>query len=101
MPIDFESPLFSTMYRRRTRRFPQGGRLASKRAGLNYDSSEQPVPLNDIETAILCFAAAGITGVTTEEIRHLLGHLTVIGRTAASPCASLTIHLFFSNDNGV
>lgn len=101
MSIDFESPLFSTMYRRRTRRFPQGGRLASKRAGLNYDSSEKPVPLNDIETAILCFAAAGITGVTVEEIRHLLGHLTVIGRTAASPCASLTLHLFFSNDKGV
>jgi hypothetical protein len=39
--------------------------------------------------------------VTVEEIRHLLGHLTVIGRTAASPCAALTIHLFFTNDKGV
>jgi len=89
------------MYLRRTRRFPQGGKLHSKRAGLYYDSSEHPVPLNDLETAILCFAAAGITGVTVEEIRHLLGHLTVIGRTAASPCASLTLNLFFSNDEGV
>ena len=24
---------------------------------------------------------------TVEEIRHLMGHLTVTGRTAASPCA--------------
>jgi len=101
MSIDFDAPLFETMYRRRTRRFPKGGKLLSRRAGLNYKSDEQPVPLNDLETAILCFAASGITGVTTEEIRHLLGHLTVIGRTAASPCASLTIHLFFTNDEGV
>ncbi len=101
MPMDFDVPLFETMYRRRTRRFPQGGKLLSRRAGLNYNSKEQPVPLSELETAILCFATSGITGVTVEEIRHLLGHLTVIGRTAASPCASLTLHLFFSNDEGV
>jgi len=101
MSIDFDAPLFRTIYQRRTRRFPQGGKLLSRRAGLNYTSHEQPVPLNDLETALLCFATTGITGVTTEEIRHLLGHLTVIGRTAASPCASLTIHLFFTNDEGV
>lgn len=98
---DFDAPLFRTMYRRRTRRFPRGGKLPSRRAGLNYTSNEPLTPLTDDETALLCFAATGITGVTTEEIRHLLGHLTVIGRTAASPCASLTIHLFFTNDDGV
>ncbi len=98
---DFDAPLFATMFRRRTRRFPQGGRLTSRRAGLSYSSQEVPVPLNESETALLCFAAAGITGVTVEEIRHLLGHLTVIGRTAASPCAALTQHLFFTNDEGV
>ncbi len=101
MLADFEAPLFDTMFRRRTRRFPQGGRLTSGRAGLRYASQEQPVPLSEEETALLCFAASGITGVTVEEIRHLLGHLTVIGRTAASPCASLTLHLFFSDDQGV
>ncbi len=101
MSIAFDAPLFKTMYTRRTRRFPQGGKLLSKRAGLRYISKERPVALNDLETAILCFAASGITGVTVEEIRHLLGHLTVIGRTAASPCASLTLHLFFTNDEGV
>ncbi|MBU7010229.1 MAG: hypothetical protein HXS46_06025, partial [Theionarchaea archaeon] len=101
MSIDFDAPLFRTMYRRRTRRFPKGAKLLSRRAGLNYSSKEQPVPLNDLETALLCFATTGITGVTVEEIRHLLGHLTVIGRTAASPCASLTLHLFFTNDEGV
>ena len=101
MSIDFDAPLFETMFRRRTRRFPQGGKLPSKRARLNYVSTEQPMPLSDTETALLCFATTGITGVTVEEIRHLLGHLTVTGRTAASPCAALTLHLFFTNDEGV
>jgi len=99
--LAFEAPLFKTMFTRRTRRFPLGGKLPSRRAGLQYDSKEKPIPLSELETAILCFCTSGITGVTVEEIRHLLGHLTVLGRTAASPCASLTIHLFFTNDEGV
>lgn len=101
MSVEFDAPLLDTMFRRRTRRFPLGGEMPVKRAGLGYESSEEPVPLNEVELALLCFVGAGVTGVTTEEIRHLLGHLTVIGRTAASPCASLTLHLFFTNDEGV
>ncbi len=101
MPLGFEAPLFHTMFRRRTKRFPLGGRLRAVRGGLNYASSEQPVPLSELETAILCFSASGTTGVTAEEVRHLMGHLTATGRTAASPCASLTLELFFSNDEGV
>jgi hypothetical protein len=99
--LKFDAPLFQTMFRRRTRRFPLGGKLPSMRAGLFYESKEEPVPLNDLETALLCFSACGRTGITVEEPRHLLGDLTVIGRTAASPCASLTLHLFFTNDDGV
>jgi len=101
MSLAFEAPLFETMFKRRTRRFPMGGVLPSRRGGLHYNSTEKPVPLSDPETALLCFCASGITGVTVEEIRHLLGHLTVLGRTAPSPCASLTLHLFFTNDDGV
>jgi hypothetical protein len=101
MQLEFDAPLFQTMFQRRTRRFPQGGKLPSNRAGLRYASAEQPLALSEIETALLCFAAAGVTGVTAEEIRHLLGHLTVTGRTCGSPCASLTMNLFFSNDQGV
>lgn len=101
MEDEFDANLMRTMLRRRTRRFPKGGILHSKRGGLSYASREEPVALTETETALLCFAAAGITGVTVEEIRHLLGHLTVLGRTAASPCAALTLHLFFSNDEGL
>lgn len=99
--LSFDAPLFETMFRRRTRRFPLGGQLKSRRGGLAYRSQEAPVPLSELETALLCFTAAGVTGVTVEEIRHLMGHLTVIGRTAGSPCASITMHLFFTDDSGV
>jgi len=101
LSVAFDAPLFDTMFRRRTKRFPLGGELPARRAGLAYKSSEPPVSLNETETALLCFAGVGVTGVTTEEIRHLLGHLTVTGRTSATPCASLTLHLFFTNDDGV
>ena len=101
MSLEFEAPLFDTMFRRRTRRFPVGGKLRAKRAGLAYTSDEEPYPLSELETALLCFATVGTTGVTTEEIRHLMGHLTVVGRTAGSPCASLTTNLFFTDDHGV
>jgi hypothetical protein len=101
MSLSFDAPLFDTLFRRRTRRFPLGGRLSAKRGGLQYASDRAPVPLTEEETALLCFATAGTTGVTVEEIRHLLGHLTVTGRTAASPCAANTMHLFFSDDQGV
>jgi len=98
--LEFDAPLLKTMFRRRTRRFPVGGELRAKRAGLAYSSEEEPYPLSELETAFLCFAAIGTTGVTVEEIRHLMGHLTVVGRTAGSPCASLTMHLFFTDDHG-
>jgi hypothetical protein len=101
MTDNFDARLIESILRRRTKRFPQGGVLHAKRGRLDYTSKERPTSLTETETALLCFAAAGITGVTVEEIRHLLGHLTVIGRTAASPCASLTLHLFFSDDDGV
>ena len=99
--LEFDAPLLETMFRRRTRRFPVGGKLRAKRAGLAYNSEEEPYPLSELETALLCFATIGTTGVTTEEIRHLMGHLTVVGRTAGSACASLTMHLFFTDDHGV
>lgn len=101
MDVGFDAPLIQTICHRRTKRFPLGGKLLSRRANLAYESKDAPVPLNELELAFLCYAASGVTGVTVEEIRHLMGHLTGIGRTAASPCASLTLELLFTNDDGV
>jgi len=98
---NFNTSLLETLFQRRTKRFPVGGELRSKRGRLAYRSAEVPYSLSEEETALLCFAAAGTTGAPLEEIRHLMGHLTVTGRTAGSPCASIPMHLFYTNDSGV
>ncbi|MBC7221255.1 hypothetical protein H5T55_07325 [Candidatus Bipolaricaulota bacterium] len=98
---DFNPSLMRALVERRSKRFPVGGALRARRGGLAHESSEKPYPLSEEETALLCFAAAGTTGVTTEEIRHLMGHLTCTGRTAGSPCASMTMHLFYTDDEGL
>jgi len=98
---EFNPSLLRALAERRSKRFPVGGALRAKRGRMAHKSVEQPYALSEEETALLCFAAAGTTGVTTEEIRHLMGHLTCTGRTAGSPCASMTMHLFYTDDEGV
>lgn len=78
MPINsvsFDASLLETMFRRRTRRFPVGGRLAPRLGGLAVRSEEAPHELSKIETTLLCFFATGMTGATTEEARYLIGPL--------------------------
>lgn len=98
---DFNPSLMRALAERRSKRFPVGGALRSRRGRLAYESSAKPYSLTEEETALLCFAAAGTTGVTTEEIRHLMGHLTCTGRTAGSPCASVTMHLLYTDNEGL
>ena len=49
MSVAFDAPLFDTMFRRRTKRFPLGGELPARRAGLAYKSAEPPVSLSETE----------------------------------------------------
>ena len=62
----FNYPLLEAISRRRTRRFPVGCNLE---VGATKFKSESPaLPLNDIETAILCWAGAGITGIIASDL---------------------------------
>ncbi|MBN1858757.1 hypothetical protein JW848_06085 [Candidatus Bipolaricaulota bacterium] len=98
--LDFDAPLLETIFQRRTKRFPVGGELRSKRGRLAFSSEGAPYSLSEEETALLCFSATGTTGASVEEIRHLMGHLTVTGRTVGSPCASVPMQLLFTDDAG-
>ncbi len=51
----FKYPLLQAIAHRRARRFPRGCVL--KEGGIEYTSEQSPLPLNDIETAILCWGA--------------------------------------------
>jgi len=99
----FQYPLFEALARRRTRRFPAG---AIADVGMRpHTSTQPPVPLNDLETALLCWAGAGITGaicgdVPSEVTTQGTASGSWIGRTVPSACNVLSTKLFFTDDNG-
>lgn len=98
----FSYPLLEAISRRRTRRFPVG--CAVPLGSMQYKSEKPPLPLNDIETAILCWAGAGITGAVTSDLATSgMGNTFCnwLGRSISNPCNSHTIKLFFTNDDGV
>lgn len=99
----FEYPLLKAMARRRTRRFPLGCEMAE--GTLTHASKNPPVPLNDVETAILCWAGAGITGTITGDMPtdDVQGSMWTswIGRTTPYQCNVHNMRLFFTNDKGL
>ncbi len=99
----FEYPLLKAMARRRTRRFPLGCEMAE--GTLSHTSKNPPVPLNDVETAILCWAGAGITGTIAADMptNDVQGSMFTswIGRTTPYACNVHNMKLFFTNDEGL
>jgi hypothetical protein len=99
----FEHPLLKAMARRRTRRFPLGCEMAE--GTLAHKSTKPPVPLNDAETAILCWAGAGITGTIAADMPTCDVQGTMftswVGRTTPYACNIHNMKLFFTDDNGL
>lgn len=96
----FKYPILEAIARRRSRRFPVGCTLNF--GTLKYASTHPPVPLNDLELAILCWSGAGITGsITSETIAEEGNEISSWqGRATPNPCNVPTTKLFFTNDNG-
>jgi len=99
----FKYPLLDAISRRRTRRIPLG--YTADAGVIKKDPSQAPVPLSDLEEAILCWSGAGITGAATnEEILGIAESRPVTswtGRATGYPCNIQTTRLFFTNDNGI
>ncbi len=99
----FQYPLLKAMARRRTRRFPLGCEMAE--GTLAHASKNPPVPLNDVETAILCWAGAGITGAIAGDMptNDVQGSMFTswTGRTTPYACNVHNMKLFFTNDEGL
>ncbi len=97
----FQYPILEAIARRRSRRFPLGCTLPS--GAIQYVSQRSPVPLNDLEAAILCWSGAGITGSIAGDLSTKAGGNafgTWIGRATPYPCNVHNTKLFFTNDNG-
>ena len=97
----FRYPVLEAIARRRSRRFPQGCTLPS--CAIQHASEQPPVPLNDLEMAILCWSGAGITGTITADLPTTLAGSafgTWIGRATPYPTNVHNTKLLFTKDNG-
>jgi hypothetical protein len=97
----FKYPVLEAIARRRSRRFPLGCTLPE--GAMQYASKQPAVPLNDIETAILCWSGAGITGSITGDLSTKIGGSafgTWLGRATPYPSNVHNAKLFFTNDSG-
>ena len=103
----WEYPLLDAVFQRRARRIPWG---AEKPGGVApFISSSPPLPLDEVEEALLVAAGAGISGTALADLpytdwcgRDVTGNLLIqfVGRTYPSPCASHGTELFLTNVSG-
>ena len=97
----FKYPLLEAIAHRRARRFPFGCTL--EQGGLQHASEQLPVPLNEIETAMLCWAGNGVTGSITGDLPTFSGgnlFQSWLGRAVPYACNVHNVKLFFTNDDG-
>lgn len=99
----FQHPLMNAVARRRTRRFPLGCTMAE--GSIQYESKNAPVPLNELETALLCWAGSGVTGTIAGDMptNDVQGSMFTswTGRTTPYACNVHNMKLFFTNDDGL
>lgn len=97
----FRYPLFDAFFNRRSRRFGLGMKLSEE--GLEYRSEVEPIPLSELEEAVLVWAATGLTGLCLGDLPPKTGLTWLIqwtGRTWPCACNGHGTELFYTNDYG-
>jgi len=97
----FEYPFFQTIFDRKSRRVGLGMEINSD--VLTWKSPYEPVPLGELEEALLCMAATGLTGLNLGDLDPARGMSTLVQwttRTWPSSCSNHGTELFFTNDDG-
>jgi len=97
-----EYPLFDSIFNRRSRRFGLGMELVD--STLEFKSKYDPIPLSEVEEALLVWSGTGLTGLCLADLPpengiDLLCQWT--GRTWPSACNNHGTELFFTNDEGL
>ncbi len=95
-------PFFQTIFDRKSRRVGLGMEVGSEE--LKYRSPYEPVPLSELEEALLCMAATGLTGLNLGDLDPRTGMSTLVqwtSRSWPSACSNHGTELFFSNDDGM
>jgi hypothetical protein len=94
-------PFFQTIFDRKSRRVGLGMTVESD--VLTYSSPYEPVPLDELEEALICMAATGLSGLALGDLDPARGMSTLVqwtNRTWPSACSNHGTELFFTNDRG-
>lgn len=97
----FKYPLLEALFNRRSRRFGLGMEMAGE--PLRYKSAVEPIPLSELEEAVLVWAATGLTGLCLGDLPPRTGLTWLIqwtGRTWPCACNGHGTELFYTNDSG-
>jgi hypothetical protein len=92
-------PLFEALYRRRSRRFGLGFEMPE--GPFKYKSTHAPVPLTELEEALLVGAGAGFTGLAFWDLPTPPPYSSVSGRTFPTTRPGGHTALFWTNDEGL
>jgi len=95
----WEYPLFQALYGRRSRRFGLGFSLVE--GPYRFKSQHAPVPLSEVEEAVLVAAGIGFSGSAFWEQSRPFPYRAGEGRTFPSTSHGRYTALFFTNDRGV
>ena len=95
----WEYPLFEALFGRRSRRFGLG--LETTEGPFKYKSQCGPLPLTEIEEALLVAAGVGFSGTALWDQTRPLPYRASDGRTFPSTSRGRRTALFFTNDQGV
>jgi hypothetical protein len=91
-------PLFEALYGRRSRRFGLGFEMPE--GPFRYKSAHAPVPLGELEEALLIGAGAGFSGLPFWDLPTPAPYPRRSGRTFPTTRAAGHTALFFTNDDG-
>lgn len=94
-------PFFQSVFDRKSRRMALGMELEAE--FFDYKSPYEPVPLSELEEALLLIAATGLTGLNLGDIDPSHGAEALVqwtARTWPSSCSNHGTELFFTNDHG-
>src|SRR5262245_32894995 len=99
-PIDqvWSYPLFEALYRRRSRRFGLGFEMPE--GPFRYKSAHVPVPLSELEEALLVGAGAGFSGLAFWDLPTPAPYARRSGRTFPTTRPGGCTALFLTNDDG-
>jgi len=93
-------PFFQSVFDRKSRRMALGMTMPGT---LEYASPYKPVPLTELEEALLLVAGTGLTGLNLGDIDPSMGADALVqwtARTWPSSCSNHGTELFFTNDDG-